>query len=293
MDIQLIPSIKNEILIFEDNFKELIKSKNLLLQNEINEFLFLNPKRLRPIFVFLFAKILKIENALTSKIALISELIHNASLLHDDVIDDEDKRRGKLAFHQKINSKIAILEGDFLLSLALEELSKTSLEILNIYSDKIQKTIQGEIKQNLSLEQILNVEEYFKNNFSKTGNLFLAGLESLLTINNFPFEIQKSLKDFMINYSFAFQLKNDIDNILKNCSDIKNGNYTLPVIYFNLKNPNKTLDSITKENLEEEIKNSYIKLEEFKNNAIFSLKNIEDSIFKEDLIRLTKNTLRS
>ena len=293
MDIQLIPSIKNEILIFEDNFKELIKSKNLLLQNEINEFLFLNPKRLRPIFVFLFAKILKIENALTSKIALISELIHNASLLHDDVIDDEDKRRGKLAFHQKINSKIAILEGDFLLSLALEELSKTSLEILNIYSDKIQKTIQGEIKQNLSLEQILNVEEYFKNNFSKTGNLFLAGLESLLTINNFPFEIQKSLKDFMINYSFAFQLKNDIDNILKNCSDIKNGNYTLPVIYFNLKNPNKTLDSITKENLEEEIKNSYIKLEEFKNNAIFSLKNIEDSIFKEDLIRLTKNTLMS
>ena len=56
MDIQLIPSIKNEILIFEDNFKELIKSKILLLQNEINEFLFLNPKRLRPIFVFLFAK---------------------------------------------------------------------------------------------------------------------------------------------------------------------------------------------------------------------------------------------
>ena len=293
MDIQLIPSIKNEILIFEKKFKELIESKNLFLQNEINEFLFLNPKRLRPIFVFLFSKILKIESDLINKIALISELIHNASLLHDDVIDNEDKRRGKLSFNQKINSKVAILEGDFLLSLALEELSKTNLKILNIYSTKIQKTIQGEIKQNLSFEKVLSVDEYLNNNFSKTGNLFLAGLESLFTIDDFDIKIKQSLENFMTNYSLAFQLKNDIDNSLKNCSDIKNGNYTLPVIYFNLENPNCSLNLVTKEDLEKQIEKSYARLEEFKTNAISLLKNVEESIFKKDLINLVESTLRS
>ena len=102
MDKILFP-IKNELDDFEKNLKEIVNLNNNFLTSDLNNFLFANPKRLRPILVFLFAKILKINSNLVQKIALISELIHNASLIHDDIIDEEKIRRNNLYFWRNKN----------------------------------------------------------------------------------------------------------------------------------------------------------------------------------------------
>ena len=172
------------------------------------------------------------------------------------------------------------------MSLALEKISTTTLEISKIFANRIKKTIQGEIQQNQNLNSI-DMDIYYNKTFNKTANLFLAGLEALFTIS----EENENLFEFMKTYSLAFQIKNDIDNFKNNKTDIKNGNYTLPMIYFVMENKAINIDSdIDFSNF---IKKSLNEVEKLKNIALKNLENIEDSIYKNSLIELTSYTLRS
>ena len=254
--------------------------------------MFSNAKRLRPIFVFAFAKILNIENKLTQDIALITEIIHNASLIHDDIIDEEELRRNYPTFYKKYGAKLAVLEGDLLLSIALELISNTTLEISKIFSKKIKETINGEINQNQNSNQITDIETYYKKTIGKTGNLFFAGLESLFTLKEINNKTKATLLEFLKNYTLAFQIKNDIDNFKTTSTDFKNGNYTLPVIYFFMEN--KTAD-FNQNSLEFQkfISKAQDKVEELKNLALENLKEIENSKYKTLLIEITNYTLRS
>ncbi|MBQ4647301.1 MAG: polyprenyl synthetase family protein [Candidatus Gastranaerophilales bacterium] len=267
---RIIFPIKKELEIFEKDLKEIILLQDNFLMSDLEKFIFNNPKRLRPILIFLSAKILKIDNALTNKIAIITELIHSASLIHDDIIDEEALRRNHPTFFKKYGSKLAVLEGDLLLALALEELGKTSLDITKIFASKIKKTIQGEINQNENLNKITNIETYFKKTNAKTANLFIAGIEALFTLG----KKNENLLSFIENFALGFQIKNDIDDFKSNKSDIKNGNYTLPMIYSS-------------------IEKSIEKVEEIKNIALEELNKIENSIYKDSLIELANYTLRS
>ena len=85
--------INDELNSFEIELKNIVNNKKNFLTDKLNSFLFDNPKRLRPIFIFLFAKILKINSDIVEKIALATELIHSASLIHDDILDEDIKRR--------------------------------------------------------------------------------------------------------------------------------------------------------------------------------------------------------
>ena len=281
----IIFPIKTELENFEIELKKVIASCDNFLSEDLNRFMFSSPKRLRPIFIFLFAKILKIENSLVEKIAIITEIIHSASLIHDDIIDNEKIRRNNLTFSEKYNSKLAVLEGDLLLALALEEISQTTLDISKIFSNRIKKTIQGEIKQNENLNKI-DIEFYFEKTLNKTANLFLAGLEALFTLK----VKNDNLFEFMKNYSMAFQIKNDIDNFKKNSSDYINGNYTLPVIYFFLEN--KSLDNF-QNNADFYTKKANNEVENYIKKALDALDNIENSKYKNALIDLSKHLLRS
>ena len=280
MDKIIFP-IKNELENFETKLKEVILNTDNFLTYDLEKFMFSNPKRLRPIFIFLFSKILKIENPLVSNIALITELIHNASLIHDDILDEETLRRNNPTFYEKYGSKLAVLEGDLLLSLALEQISLTNMEISKIFASKIKATIQGEIEQNENTHKITNLETYYKKTFAKTANLFLAGLEALFALD----KKDENLINFTKNYALAFQLKNDIDNFKNNSSDFKNGNYTLPVIYSNMENK--------AEDFNKYIKKSYKEVEQLKQTALNCLNYIENSTYKTALINLTNHSLRS
>lgn len=269
MDKIIFP-IKNELNEFENNLKKVVLKEDNFLISDLEKFMFTNPKRLRPIFIFLFAKILKIENCLVQDIALTTELIHSASLIHDDIIDEEKTRRNNPTFYEKYSSKLAVLEGDFLLSLALEKISNTTLEISKIFAKRIKKTILGEINQNENLNNLTNIETYLNKTYAKTANLFIVGLEALFSLD----KENKNLLNFIENYALAFQIKNDIDNFKSNKSDIKNGNYTLPMLYSSLE---KSLDFV----------------ENLKIKALKELNSIENSIYKTSLIELAKYTLGS
>ena len=280
MDKIIFP-IKNELENFEKKLKEVVISTDNFLTCDLEKFMFASAKRLRPIFIFLFSKILKIENPLVCNIALITELIHNASLLHDDIIDEEAQRRNHPTFYKKFGSKIAVLEGDLLLSLALEQISQTNMEISKIFAKKIKATIQGEIQQNENTNKITDIDLYLQKTFAKTGNLFMAGLEALFVLSC----KNDALINFMQNYALAFQIKNDIDNFKINSSDFKNGNYTLPVIYSFMENET--------ENFDKYIEISYQKVKELTQTALQYLEKIDNSQYKKALIELTKHTLGS
>lgn len=268
--------IKSELELFENELKNIIQKEDNFLKDDLIDFLFNNPKRLRPILVFLFAKILKIEDDAVLKIALIVELVHSASLIHDDILDDEKIRRKKLSFNFKYNSKIAVLEGDFLLASALKILSKLKAEILEIFSSRIIKTIQGELSQTENKQKLPSYDEYLKNNFNKTGSLFFACLESLYVLKNIDETTKINLNDYLYNFCCAFQIQNDINDFCDNkFSDIKNGNYTLPVIYFCMSNLFEDFN-IKKDEFELCILKSKQKVEEYKQNAIASLQNLDD-----------------
>jgi len=291
---EIIFPIEKELCVFEKKLKDIISLENNFLKEDLLNFMFSNPKRLRPIFIYLFSKILKIENnEIVDNISLATEIIHNASLIHDDIIDEEKIRRDNPTIHAKFNSKIAVLGGDLLLSCALNVLSKTSLEILDIFSKKIKDTILGELNQNLNIDKITTIDEYLNKTFAKTGNLFFAGLNSLFTLKKIDKQIEQNLLNFLKNYTLAFQIKNDTDNISNNSSDIKNGNYTLAVIYYYLENSAFDKEKINKQNLEKYINQAYLKVNEYKKEAIKYFEKIENSQYKTALLQLCELTLRS
>lgn len=277
-------SIEDNIEHFENTLKKIVNKDKNFLTPDLNKFLFTNPKRLRPRFVFLFARVLNCNSSLVYNIALALELIHSASLIHDDILDFEDTRRNNLTFYKKYGSRLAVLEGDYLLSLANEELAKTNNKILNIFSLRIKKTILGEILQNENLNKILDYDNYIKKTFNKTGNLFMAGLEALFEVCDIDFEIQNNLFEFLKNYSIAFQIKNDIDNFKKNKSDFKNGNYTLPMIYFEKDKKKTDFDECLKKAQNEVLK--------YKNTALDYLSKIQNQNINP-VINLSEITLRS
>lgn len=283
----IIFPVKSELEIFEDKLRKIIKKDDNFFKDELEEFIFSNPKRLRPILVFLFAKILKIDDIKVFDIALALELFHNASLLHDDIIDEEEHRRGIATFCKKFGDKKALLEGDLLLSLGLEVLSNTDIEIVKIFSKKIKKTILGEIKQNQNVEKILDENEYFIKTFEKTGNLFFAGLESLFELKEVENSLKEKLRNFLKNFSLAFQIKNDLENFKNSKTDVKNGTYTLPVIYYFLKYGDLNFDN----NFDEILSKTSLKIAKLNENAINYIKDIEPVEIRQALIELSEFAL--
>lgn len=291
---EITSTIEPELNLFEKNLKTLLNKEDNFLKEDLISFMFNKPKRLRPLFIFLFSKLLKIDDslncALIQKIASITELIHSASLIHDDIIDNSIKRRLLDTFYKKFGAKIAVLEGDLLLSIALMELSNTNLEILKIFSDKIKDTLNGEINQNANFKKITSVELYFDKTFKKTGNLFLAGILALLTLKEIDEKTKEKVIGFIKNYSIAFQIQNDIKDYYLNNSDFLNGNYTLAVIYFFMENKNS---KPTLKNIQKYIKMAELKKDEFKNKAVEFLVDFDDNKYKNAILKLCNYTLES
>lgn len=205
--------------------------------SELNNYLQNGSKQLRSCLIFLFSKALFGEcTTQTIKLAAAVELIHNATLVHDDIIDEADIRRGKTALHKKYGNKLAIISGDFLLSLAINLLnSLNNLNIIDNFSVCLNALCRGEIEQYFSQKTTPSIEQYLKKSEFKTASLFIAGLKSLSTLNNDKFNSQ--MLAFAKHFGTAFQISDDLKNLSQTPSgkpilnDIKSGLYTAPVIY--------------------------------------------------------------
>ena len=214
-------------------------------------------KHIRAVLTFLYLKTagMKIdEKQIIYQSAI--ELVHNASLIHDDVIDESSVRRSVQTLNSKFGNKLAVITGDYLLSVALKKIrTLENSKIIDIFAQTLDDMCQGEIKQDLSRFKIPTIEEYLKKTELKTAKLFetalcgsflLYGAEDIShLIENIDFgasligghEVMgdgfycSNVQDFARNFGIAFQIRDDLINAKTSQNDVKDGIYTAPVIF--------------------------------------------------------------
>jgi octaprenyl-diphosphate synthase len=203
---KIIFTIKKEINFFKKNFFIKIKNKNIFLKKIIFFLLKNKGKQIRPILIFFIAKILGNINYKTYKLACLIELIHTASIIHDDIIDNSSLRRNNFPIHKIWKNKIAVLIGDYFFSKGLLLIIEYKKKF---FLKKIIKIINNMIKGEIF--QIKNIKKKYKKIiFNKTANLISVSCEeSVKTINNNKNHIF-NMKIFGKNIGIAFQIKDDI-----------------------------------------------------------------------------------
>lgn len=254
-DLNLV-NLEIKSLLFENNsgnYKnctdkaEISNKPTSAFFEDISDFLFAKSKRLRPVVLFLIGNALGIKfKKNIIKLAAALELLHSATLIHDDIIDEAVLRRQKPTVNFKYNSKMAVISGDYLLSLCLEELSKINEpKIFEYFSKNTIQICKGEIDQFFNKNKVITIEKYIEKSKNKTSSLFIAGAKSILYLackeKEIPVEIQENILNFVLNFSLAFQIYDDIENFQcknteKSSSDIENGIYTLPYLYISQQN---------------------------------------------------------
>jgi len=232
--------VEKEMAEFEAYFHKIMSSDIPLLNIILNYILRRKGKQMRPLLVFLTARLNGKINESTFVAATFIELLHTASIVHDDVVDDASERRGALSINALWNSKIAVLVGDYMLSKGmLISVEKNRFEMLEIVSEAVKSMSEGELLQ-IQKARKLNIkeEDYFKIIMSKTAALLSActacGAKS---VTDDP-DTTQIMKDFGENIGIAFQIKDDLldyegSGLTGKISgnDIKEKKITLPLIH--------------------------------------------------------------
>lgn len=294
--------IEKELDTLNKYLKYNISDKTNQISDNICDFIFSKSKRLRPKLIFLFAKTLNIN--ISDKIyhlACCSELLHNSTLIHDDIIDNAELRRGKQSLNKKLGNNLSVLAGDFILSSAMLHLSEcNNIECFNTFSNSLKLMCEGEINQHFTLNKIPTINEYIQKSKNKTAELFNASLSSLCIIENV--QNIKEISDFAINFGIAFQIKDDLENILQTdntkpqLSDIHNGIYSAPVIFLQER---VNIEQLSKDKIIELISTKEIKqktinlIEEYAKKAIASIEFIKDNQYKREIIALCEDLYKA
>ncbi len=231
--------IGEELAIFEKKFSASVKSNTPLLDRIMKYIIKRKGKQLRPMFVFLCAKLHAPINESTYRAAALVELLHTATLVHDDVVDESLERRGFFSINAIWKNKIAVLVGDYLLSKGLL-LSTTNndFEQLHILSEAVKQMSEGELLQ-IEKSRNLNLSEavYFEIIRNKTASLLSSACAAGAWSTSKDKTVCNKMKLFGEKIGIAFQIKDDLfdygsDNIGKPTgNDIKEKKLTLPLIY--------------------------------------------------------------
>jgi octaprenyl-diphosphate synthase len=232
--------VVNEMAEFEAYFSRTMRSKIPLLNIILNYILRRKGKQMRPLLVFLTARLNGEIVESTYIAATCIELLHTASLVHDDVVDDAHERRGSLSINALWNSKIAVLLGDYLLSTGMHIcVEKSRYDMLEIISEAVKSMSEGELLQ-LQKARKLNIkeEDYFKIIISKTAALLAACTATGARSVTEDAETIQLMKDFGENIGIAFQIRDDILDYEGTGltgktvgNDIKEKKITLPLIH--------------------------------------------------------------
>jgi octaprenyl-diphosphate synthase len=239
--------IQQEMLLFEKKFKSSLNSNVPLLDKILHYIVKRKGKQMRPMFVFLSGKLFGDVNESSFRAASLIELLHTATLVHDDVIDDANMRRGFFSINALWKNKIAVLVGDYLLSQGLlMSLENQEYDLLQIVSKAVKEMSEGELLQ-IEKARKLDIEEdvYFEIIRQKTATLIAACCACGAVAANQDKETVERMRKFGELIGIAFQMKDDLfdyyneDLIGKPTGiDIKEQKMTLPLIY-TLKNSDK------------------------------------------------------
>ena len=239
---QIKEPIAQEMAAFEDKFRDSMSSRVALLNRITHYIVNRKGKQMRPMFVFLVAKLVSegIVQARTYRGAAVIELIHTATLVHDDVVDDSNKRRGFFSINALWKNKIAVLVGDYLLSKGLLlSIDNGDFDLLRIISVAVREMSEGELLQMEKARRLDITEEvYYEIIRQKTATLIAAccamGACSVAPENSQVIEQMRLFGEYV---GMAFQIKDDLFDYTEEAIgkptgiDIKEQKMTLPLIY--------------------------------------------------------------
>ena len=236
---QIKAPIAEDLLRFEKHFKNSMKSHVPLLDKITYYIVQSKGKQVRPMFVFLSANIWGKVNDSTYNAASLIELLHTATLVHDDVVDDSNERRGFLSINAVWKNKIAVLVGDYLLSRGLLlALDNDEFDILKIVSNAVKEMSEGELLQ-IEKARKLDIDEsiYFDIIRQKTASLISSSCGAGAASVTKDKTIIDTMKTFGEKIGIAFQIKDDLFDYGSSAIgkprgiDIKEKKMTLPLIY--------------------------------------------------------------
>ena len=236
---QIQKPIINEMDDFRSMLRSSISSDNILIDKVVNYILKRKGKQIRPLFVFLSAGLSGTISNSTYRAAILIEILHTATLIHDDVVDESNYRRGFFSVNALWKSKYSVLIGDYLLSKGLElSVNNNDFKFLGILSETVKNMSEGEITQ-LKKSKTLNINEkdYFKIINQKTASLFsscceMGSLSSGANKTNILL-----MREFGSLVGQAFQIRDDLFGYLSHdigkpsLNDFKQRKMTLPLIY--------------------------------------------------------------
>jgi octaprenyl-diphosphate synthase len=310
--------VMDDMKDFEKKFRESMKSKVMLLDKIMSYIVKRNGKQMRPMFVFLAAHLGGEVNESTQRGAALIELLHTATLVHDDVVDDSDYRRGMFSINALWKNKIAVLVGDYLLSKGLLlSINHGDFHLLKIVSNAVREMSEGELLQ-IEKARNLNITEeiYFEIIRQKTASLIASCCAVGIASTSTDAHLIERARQFGEKIGMAFQVKDDLfdyetsEMIGKPVGiDIKERKMTLPLIYalnkaswlekkrilFIIKN--QTHKSIKVKEVIQFVKDSggieYTRtvMENFRTEAYTFLDEFEDSKYKKSLRDLVDYTI--
>lgn len=258
-------SIAPELKQLNESISSSLATSNELMNGIVENYLKTKGKQIRPILVILSAKLFGKQNANTISGAAAVEMLHNASLIHDDVVDDSDIRRGIPTINSVWDNRIAVLIGDYFVASALRHAVKTSdIRIVETISDIGQTLSLGEINQiEKARNHSFNESAYLEIISQKTASLFEACVKIGAYSVNAPETDINLLVEFARLFGLCFQIRDDIfdyfdsDVIGKPTgNDLREGKVTMPLLYALSKKENprheEMVELLNNENLDSE-----------------------------------------
>ena len=310
---QIQKPIINEMDDFRSMLKSSISSNNILIDKVVNYILKRKGKQIRPLFVFLSAGLSGTISNSTYRAAILIEILHTATLIHDDVVDESNYRRGFFSVNALWKSKYSVLIGDYLLSKGLElSVNNNDFKFLGILSEAVKNMSEGEITQ-LKKSKILNINEkdYFKIINQKTASLFSSCCEMGSLSSGANKKNILLMREFGSLVGQAFQIRDDLFGYLSydigkpSLNDFKERKITLPLIYALSKSNSFEKREILKDVKDFKSVEKIISFVKEKNGIAYSenkmnamiikskkiLNSFPDSVYKESLNNLLDYTI--
>ncbi|WP_448525893.1 solanesyl diphosphate synthase [Parathermosynechococcus lividus] len=240
----LFSPVEADLCVLTQNLKALIGAQHAVLSAAAEHLFAANGKRIRPAIVFLVSRATLPEHTITARhcrLAEITEMIHTASLFHDDVVDQAQLRRGVPTVNSVFGNRVAIQAGDFLFAQASWYLADLdNLEVVKLLSQVIKDFAEGEIRQGFNrFDTSLTFDDYLLKTYYKTASLIANSAKAAAVLSEAPAATIEAMYTYGKNLGLAFQIVDDILDFTRSTtelgkpagSDLRDGNLTAPVLF--------------------------------------------------------------
>lgn len=237
------PLVKPQMALLETRLRQLVQSEVEFIELIGEDLLDAGGKRARPQLVFLVAKALNSSDLRLVDYAAVIELLHSASLLHDDLIDDADTRRGKETAFKHYGNVVSVMSGDFLLAKLMIMLSNFGVltpEFVRLIGNTSRTICEGEVLQfQVAALGTYSLPNYFSIITGKTASLVAAATKGAALLAGATPSVVQALETYGLEYGRAFQIQDDILDLMSDertigkpiGGDLREGKATLPVLY--------------------------------------------------------------